>query len=321
MVLGEVYHCDGTLEELEKQLKHENKWVTLPMTLLRKFPARSVPLKKTSSEGQKWFGSGLCQLKAQITRETRRVAKESNKGEQADKTTLRILRQQFHKECLATKRSYQEELWNKLLWSSKQPNRKTFWQAVNELLFGKARHQNAGIDADAWKADIRTMYAKPGTDEVEDRHLSKAASWSAQNGQQVKLTNGDLVSPDGPESPTKKLLQNADPIVDIDQLEKILKKLKAEGAVDANGLQKCPFEMQCKLLGLLSSTSFQRPFSLQPISENGNPTSSNNYRLITLIDVEAKLFVSCLLQHLQAWVKEKNLIPEFKQTSEQAWDH
>ena len=51
---------------------------------------------------------------------------------------------------------------------------------------------------------------------------------------------------------------------------------------------------------------------LCPIFKNGDPTKAANYRLITLLDLEANAYARALLVHLEAWVSEQEIFPYFQ---------
>ncbi|KAJ1207011.1 hypothetical protein NDU88_002404 [Pleurodeles waltl] len=90
---------------------------------------------KDGHEGQPWYNSTLRKLKSQIERETRKVVEDLRWGKIPNKT--RLLKLQYKKDCWIEKRRYQEDLWTKLLISSKQKNNKKFWKLVNGLALGK----------------------------------------------------------------------------------------------------------------------------------------------------------------------------------------
>ncbi|KAJ1138651.1 hypothetical protein NDU88_005032, partial [Pleurodeles waltl] len=110
--------------------------------------------------------------------------------------------------------------------------------------------------------------------------------------------------------------------IDIETLTSLIKKLKMEGAAGQNGIPNALFRgdpsFWAYYLALLfndlrDTTGLPDAWKgsiIHPIYKAGNPTNSSNYMLIALIDVEAKLYTSCLLQQLVEWIHDGQLIPQ-----------
>ena len=51
---------------------------------------------------------------------------------------------------------------------------------------------------------------------------------------------------------------------------------------------------------------------LCPIFKKGDRSNATNYRLIALLDVEAKCYAQILLSHLERWVQDNNILPYYQ---------
>lgn len=108
------------------------------------------------------------------------------------------------------------------------------------------------------------------------------------------------------------------------RLRGIIKKLKTEGAAEPNGLPNALLKQAPDFWADYLTPLFNHIYSqnmvpnswkgniIHPIFKQGNHSKPENYRLISLIDVQAKLHASCLLADLQDWINEKSIIPKFK---------
>ncbi|KAJ1198861.1 hypothetical protein NDU88_002700 [Pleurodeles waltl] len=102
------------------------------------------------------------------------------------------------------------------------------------------------------------------------------------------------------------------PVWKSDQIAGLIRKMKPEGAVALNGLQNAIFKIHPEywaqyFLPLFTTTALVscipdswRGSIIHTIFKSGNLALPTNYRLIALIDVEEKVYGSCLLQHLKA---------------------
>ncbi|KAJ1153638.1 hypothetical protein NDU88_006397 [Pleurodeles waltl] len=110
--------------------------------------------------------------------------------------------------------------------------------------------------------------------------------------------------------------------IDIETLINLIKKLKMEGAAGQNGIQNALFRGDPSFLAhylallfndLQGTTGLPDEWKgsiIHPIYKVGNPANPSNYRLIALIDMEAKLYASCLLQQLAEWIHDRQFIPQ-----------
>ena len=109
-------------------------------------------------------------------------------------------------------------------------------------------------------------------------------------------------------------------IFDQDSIVSILKSVRWEGAPGPNGVLNAVFkynrEYWSRELSLLFSEVMafnQVPRSwkgsiLTPIYKAGSKDKASNYRLIALLDNEAKYFASLLLKDLNAWAENKHIL-------------
>ncbi|KAJ1120670.1 hypothetical protein NDU88_008832 [Pleurodeles waltl] len=182
---------------------------------------------------------------------------------------------------------------------NKTKNNSKFWQLVNELVHGKRRHSNAGIDAASWEAHVLALYSSLPQTEIP-RDLPPTI-WNTPR----------------PSDFGFRVTTNADPDqfdlikdIDIEQLIGIIKKLKIAGAAGQNGIPNAIVKGDATYWAYYLALLFNdlhgsktlpdawKGSIFHPIYKTSNPASPTNYRLIALIDVEAKLYASCLLLHL-----------------------
>ncbi|KAJ1106956.1 hypothetical protein NDU88_004354 [Pleurodeles waltl] len=163
----------------------------------------------------------LRKFKKQVSRQTKKVAKEArwDKDKNPDETRLLRLRSQYKKDCWTEKGRYYEDLWSKLLISNKQKNNKKFWQLVNGLVQGQNQHSNAGIDADTLEAHVLALYSSSDqkVKSEDSPAVSHGTSSSANFGFRMKLTDT---------SQLHLVQDHALMDIDIEQLIGIIKKLK-----------------------------------------------------------------------------------------------
>ena len=107
----------------------------------------------------------------------------------------------------------------------------------------------------------------------------------------------------------------------VKMIQSLIGKLKTDGAPGPNGLPAGIFKAaprawaQCLVALFNTCLNLDRiPESwlgsiLVPILKGGDPMVPRNYRLIALLDIDAKLYARVLLGELEAWVAENNLLP------------
>ena len=108
-------------------------------------------------------------------------------------------------------------------------------------------------------------------------------------------------------------------------VQKLIENLRADGAPGPNGLPAGIFKSASKLWAQYLTKLFNAcvvsdsiPESwhgsiLVPILKGGDPRVPSNYRLIALLDLDAKLYARVLLGELEAWVAESDIL-SFAQT-------
>ncbi|KAJ1152792.1 hypothetical protein NDU88_005567 [Pleurodeles waltl] len=180
----EAVHCDaGSLEELKNDFENQEDtvlcpgarvkaWKHLCDSLLHKSPNKSSSLssavvvkekQKVATKEQPWYNRAMRNLKKQVSRKSKKVSKETRKNKTPDNSMLLNLRLLYKKACWKEKRQYYE---GKFLMSNKMKNNSKCWQLVNELVYGKQWHSNAGIDAASWEAHVLALYSTPAHMEI-----------------------------------------------------------------------------------------------------------------------------------------------------------
>ncbi|KAJ1114662.1 hypothetical protein NDU88_002897 [Pleurodeles waltl] len=173
---------------------------------------------------------------------------------------------------------------------------------------------NAGIDAATREAHVQTMFSLP------EQHAKEEASQIANDLSKInfgfRVTTQTDLTLNGNEG------KHALMTTDIGMLTSLIKKLKMEGAAGQNVIPNALFREDpsfwayylALLFNVLRGTTgvpdAWKGSIIHPIYKAANPANPSNYRLIALIDVEAKLYASCLLQPLAEWIHDRQLIPQ-----------
>ncbi|KAJ1114388.1 hypothetical protein NDU88_002626 [Pleurodeles waltl] len=333
-VMEEVCRSAGTTKELKETLRTQEQedhtqgerviaWMYLCDSLINTFSIKKhLPIlviesknKVKSCKGEKqWFNRTLRSRKNQVSRELKKVLKDIHWGRKSDDTRLSELRAKYKKNCWMAKQSYHEDLWTKMLMSNKQKNNKMFWELINGLTQGKNRHTNAGIDAATWESHVQTIFSLP------EHHVKEAATQIANDLSMINFGFRVTTQTDLPlnENEGKHALMTIDIVMQI----RLIKKLKMEGAAGQNGIPNALFRGDPSfwahylvlLFNVLQGTTglpdAWKCSIIYPIYKAGNPAKPSNYRLKALINVEAKLYASCLLQQLAEWIHDRHLIPQ-----------
>ncbi|KAJ1117841.1 hypothetical protein NDU88_006037 [Pleurodeles waltl] len=297
--MEEVYCSAGTINELKETPRMQDHppgervtaWTHLCDSLMNTFSIKKrLPIsvietknKVKSGRAEKpWFNKTLRNQKNQASRELKKALTDTRCGRKSD---------------------------------TKRKNNTKFWELINGLNQGKNRHTNAGIDAATWEAHIQTMFSLP------EHHKKEEATQATTDSSKINF--GVRVTKQTDSSPNKNEQKYTLKSIDIEKLTSFIKNLKLEGAAGQNGIPNALFRgdhsfwAHCMTLlfndvqGTMGLQDALRNGSIiHPKSEAGDPTSPSNYRLIALIDVEAKLYSACLLQQLAGWICDKHLIPQ-----------
>lgn len=206
-----------------------------------------------------------------------------------------LLRLTYKKSIWRAKALKAEKDWIHIFNLLKEKHLSRFWSYINRLRSSSTKRGNA-VPEDVWVQYVTQQFSSD------------------------YLINGEVEVKD----PLDASREEAYILISSIEVSKLLKVLKKDGAPGPNGLPAAVYksapEDWAKLLVPLfnhACTTFQIPDSwkgsiLCPIFKKGDPSLPSNYRLIALLDLEAKVYARTLLNQLEQWVTENNILPYFQ---------
>lgn len=220
---------------------------------------------------------------------------------------LRQLKDTRRKLIWRLKKEADEAFWGKLLHDAKTNNSAQFWQKINSL----TSEWNQGIESyateEAWTTFLGT-------------HLNETQEFRK-----------------GPNNPTNVLkawtpqykeafAQNQEFPITNAQICKRISKGRRESAPGPNGIPPILFKQEPEYWAAVFRPMFEKILQsstippswrgaiISPIFKKGGRNDPRSYRLIALLDNEAKYYAGLLLQELTSWVEDTTAIP-YNQTS------
>ncbi|XP_078533257.1 uncharacterized protein LOC144819159 [Lissotriton helveticus] len=305
--------CHVLLQPSETSRDMVKTWENFVMEINKKHHSNNRGRKPTRKRGGEWYTPKLCQLKRQLNAFLRAERKKDPQLLQPTMNTIESLKKELKRETNLAKRMYKEKLACSILHASKLQNSKDFWAKINFMLNGQHRQFNSDMTDQLWTGHIDLLY--------NSSHNS-LTDYNAEHPEELPRSSlsTKLVPKIFGNSPPSKDTGDTESF-SLKQVSNTIKSLRADGAPGPNGLpnalfRKDPTFWASQLTPLFGHSlktgnvpESWRGSILHPIYKSGSRADPNNYSLIALIDVEAKIYASNLLVELESWVSSTGIIP------------